>query len=64
MWTTSIEAPDTHLSWPLKLTPELQAQGIVAEGEWDQLMAALMRPLPVTFRITGSRACVACNARS
>lgn len=29
-------------------------QGIVPEGEWDQFMDCLRRPLPVTFRINGS----------
>ena len=30
-----------------------QAQGIVPAGEWGAFMAALRKPLPVTFRITG-----------
>lgn len=30
------------------------AQNIVPEGEWGAFLAALKRPLPVTFRINGS----------
>ena len=29
-------------------------QDVVPEGEWDDFMAALRRPLPLTFRINGS----------
>jgi len=32
-----------------------KAQNIVPDDEWDQLMDAFRRPLPTTFRITGSR---------
>lgn len=28
-------------------------QGIVPEGEWEDFLAALRKPLPITFRITG-----------
>ncbi len=30
------------------------SQGIVPEGEWEEFMAALRRPLPAAFRINGS----------
>lgn len=35
-----------------------KAQHIVPDEEWDDLMAALRRPLPSTFRIAGGRKCV------
>lgn len=31
-----------------------KAQNIVPEGEWDEFIASLRKPLPVTFRINGS----------
>nr|XP_031858166.1 uncharacterized protein CI109_006408 [Kwoniella shandongensis]KAA5525238.1 hypothetical protein CI109_006408 [Kwoniella shandongensis] len=33
-----------------------KAQGIVSEEEWTDFMACLRKELPVTFRVTGSRA--------
>ncbi len=30
-------------------------QGILPEGEWGEFIAHLRRPLPTTFRITGTR---------
>lgn len=33
----------------------VQAQNIVPEGEWEELLAAFRRPLPTTFRLTTSR---------
>ncbi|GMH39645.1 hypothetical protein BSKO_07543 [Bryopsis sp. KO-2023] len=30
-----------------------KAQGLVPEGEWDEFLETLRRPLPVTFRING-----------
>ncbi|WVR04516.1 hypothetical protein IAU60_001520 [Kwoniella sp. DSM 27419] len=33
-----------------------KAQDIMEEGEWDDFMGALRKELPVTFRVTGSRA--------
>ncbi len=34
-----------------------KAQGVVPPEEWDAFLAALRRPLPLTFRINGSGAC-------
>ena len=31
-----------------------KGQGIVPEGEWDEFLRVLRKPLPVTFRINGS----------
>nr|XP_019005307.1 multisite-specific tRNA:(cytosine-C5)-methyltransferase [Kwoniella mangroviensis CBS 8507]OCF68768.1 multisite-specific tRNA:(cytosine-C5)-methyltransferase [Kwoniella mangroviensis CBS 8507] len=33
-----------------------KAQGVVPEGEWTDFMESLKKELPVTFRVTGSRA--------
>ncbi|OAJ44123.1 hypothetical protein BDEG_27388 [Batrachochytrium dendrobatidis JEL423] len=38
-----------------KFADYYKAQNIVSESDWDDFMAALKRPLPVSFRITGSR---------
>jgi len=39
-------------------TKYYKAQNIVPETEWEELMDALRRPLPTTFRVAGSRQCV------
>lgn len=31
-----------------------KTQGIVPEGQWDEFIDILKKPLPITFRITGS----------
>ncbi|KAL4234994.1 tRNA (cytosine(34)-C(5))-methyltransferase [Mactra antiquata] len=57
------ENPDLAKQADYKLAPKQNAEfetyyqgiGIVPEEEWDTFMTSLRKPLPTTFRITGSR---------
>jgi hypothetical protein len=37
-----------------------RAQGIIPDDQWPAFLAALRKPLPSSFRVTGSRQCVPC----